>query len=363
VDHNTYSLFNLEDGVPTDEYSLDAAIKDKYLVPSKPISVPLKFMREGIKYDDLSDEEKERWESTDWGDDEKIHRRGGRQLDQPVALQQDTVDKMLKYLMEHGQKVEGGDRLGKTIIFARKHEHAEFIAKRFDENYPHLKGDFARVIDFKVDYAQSLIDSFSVANKSPHIAISVDMLDTGIDVPEVLNLVFFKPVWSKTKFWQMVGRGTRLCKDVFGPGKDKKFFYIFDGCQNLQYFSQNPEAKEAGAALSLSANLFIRRVELLAEIDGQKAAKNETVSDPAYDTLRSEVADRLRTEVTGMNPENFIVRPKLQLVEKFGKPESWAQLTPEALGELTHDIAGLPSSSTPDALEAKQFDLLCCGWN
>jgi type I restriction enzyme R subunit len=359
VDHNTYKLFDLEDGVPTDEYSLDAAIKDKYLVPSKPISVPLKFLREGIKYDDLSSEEKERWESTDWGDDED----GPPDEVDANAINlwlynKDTVDKMLKYLMEHGQKVEGGDRLGKTIIFARKHEHAEFIAKRFDENYPQYKGDFARVIDFKVDYAQSLIDSFAVANKSPHIAISVDMLDTGIDVPEVVNLVFFKPVWSKTKFWQMVGRGTRLCENLFAPGEDKKFFYIFDCCRNLEYFSQNPENAEVGAAQSLSAKLFIRRVELVAEIDGQKAAKKNEVSDPAYDALRSEVADRLRTEVAGMNPENFIVRPKLQLVEKFGKPEAWTDLNPEALAELTNEIAGLPSSSTPDGLEAKQFDLL-----
>src|SRR6266478_10195079 len=135
----------------------------------------------------------------------------------------------------------GGDRLGKTIIFAKNHDHAVFIAKRFDANYPQFKGAFARVIDFQVEYAQSLIDDFSNPAKAPHIAISVDMLDTGIDIPEVLNLVFFKLVRSKTKFWQMVGRGTRLSPNLFGIGKDKECFYIFDYCQNLEFFGQNPD--------------------------------------------------------------------------------------------------------------------------
>ena len=152
----------------------------------------------------------------------------------------DTVDKVLEHLMTRGQKVAGGDRLGKTIIFAKNQDHAEFIAERFNANYPHYKGEFARVITFKTEYAQSLIDNFSQADKAPHIAISVDMLDTGIDVPEVVNLVFFKLVRSKTKFWQMVGRGTRLRPDLFGPGQPKEFFYIFDYCQNLEFFSQNP---------------------------------------------------------------------------------------------------------------------------
>ena len=163
----------------------------------------------------------------------------------------DTVDKVLEHLMTHGQKVAGGDRLGKTIIFAKNQDHAEFIAERFNANYPHYKGAFARVITFRTEYAQSLIDDFSNTDKAPHIAISVDMLDTGIDVPEVVNLVFFKLVRSKTKFWQMIGRGTRLCPDLFGPGKDKEFFYIFDYCQNLEFFSQNPETTDGALGESL----------------------------------------------------------------------------------------------------------------
>src|SRR5690606_16928671 len=184
-------------------------------------------------------------------------------------------DKVLETLMTHGQKVAGGDRLGKTIIFAKNNDHADFIAKRFDINYPHYKGHFARVVTYKTEYVQSIIDDFSKKEEMPHIAISVDMLDTGIDVPEVVNLVFFKVVRSKTKFWQMVGRGTRLCKDLFGPGEDKKNFFIFDYCQNLEFFSQNPDFKEGVSAEPLSTRLFKARLALIGELDARQAAELE----------------------------------------------------------------------------------------
>ena len=207
IDRDTYSLFELEKGVPTDAYDLDEAVGDGFLVPPTAISVPLKFQREGIRYDDLSDEEKEQWDMLEWEEGKLPPDQIDASAINKWLFNADTVDKVLEHLMTHGLKVNEGDRLGKTIIFAKNHDHAVFIAKRFDENYPHLKGEFARVIDFKTEYAQSLIDDFSVADKAPHIAISVDMLDTGIDVPEVVNLVFFKLVRSKTKFWQMIGRG------------------------------------------------------------------------------------------------------------------------------------------------------------
>ena len=171
--------------------------------------------------------------------------------------------------MENGVKVEGGDRLGKTIVFAKNQDHADFIEKRFDRAYPKLAGKFARVITHQTGaYAQTLIDAFGDEKDiEPHIAISVDMLDTGIDVPAVVNLVFFKPVRSKTKFWQMMGRGTRLCPGLFGPGEDKEFFRVFDFCENLEFFSADPEVKEAGAAKSLSARLFTARVDLVRALD------------------------------------------------------------------------------------------------
>ena len=221
----------------------------------------------------------------------------------------------------------GGDRLGKTIIFAKNQAHARFIVERFDQNYPHLKGVFARGIYNTVPYAQTLIDDFSISDKAPHIAISVDMLDTGIDVPEVVNLVFFKMVRSKTKFWQMVGRGTRLRPDLFGPGNDKANFYILDYCGNLEFFSQDLPATEGRIQESLGKRLFVTRLELIGAIDQQ-------ADELDAGGVRTDTASRLQEEVTAMNVDNFVVRPKREYVEQYRLPEAWESLGPEDLSTL-----------------------------
>lgn len=357
IDRDTYGLFELEKGVPTDAYELKDAVADKFLVPVKSVSVPLKFQREGIRYDDLSEEEKEQWDELEW--DEK---NGAPDAVDPESVNKwlfnkDTVDKVLEHLMTRGQKVAGGDRLGKTIVFAKNQKHAEFIAERFDANYPHLKGAFARVVHCNLPYAQSLIDDFSSANKAPHIAISVDMLDTGIDVPEVVNLVFFKLVRSKTKFWQMVGRGTRLCKDLFGPGKDKEFFYIFDYCQNLEFFSQKPEATDGALGASLAKRIFKARLEVIVALDKAMAGTLSEAS-PSDSELGQTLRVILRQEVAAMNVNNFVVRPERRLVEKYTQAESWGELNEEAVGELAQKVAGLPTELEPEDEEAKRFDLL-----
>ncbi len=197
----------------------------------------------------------------EWDDEGNVPDRVEAEAVNRWLFNKDTVDKVLEHLMTRGLKVAGGDHLGKSIIFAKNQQHAEFIAERFDANYPHYKGESAHVITFKTEYAQTLIDNFSNKEKAPHIAISVDMLDTGIDIPEVVNLVFFKLVRSKTKFWQMAGRGTPLCPDLFGPGKDKEFFFLFDYCQNLEYFSQDIPGTEGDVAESLAKRLFDARLE------------------------------------------------------------------------------------------------------
>ncbi len=252
--------------------------------------------------------------------------------------------------MRSGEKVADGDRLGKTIIFAKNHAHAQFIADRFDKNYPHQKGMFARVIDFQVEYAQSLIDDFSNPARAPHIAISVDMLDTGIDIPEIVNLVFFKMVRSRTKFWQMVGRGTRLAARPVRSRAAQGEFWIFDYCQNLEFFSQNLGTTSGATNESLSKKLFAGRVELIAELDKRRRG--------GKGSLRGEVAERLRQEVAQMNVNNFIVRPKRRLVEKYADATAWEALGVDERNELVGDVAGLPSELVDEDLEAKQFDLL-----
>ncbi|MDO6799205.1 DEAD/DEAH box helicase family protein [Shimia thalassica] len=349
IDRDTYSLFQLERGVPTDAYDLDDAVSDGYLVPPRSISVPLKFQRSGISYDELSEEEKDEWDNLEWDEEGNVPDHVDAGDLNKWLFNKDTVDKVLEHLMVNGIKVSGGDKLGKTILFAKNSKHAQFVVERFNANYAHYQGKFAQLIDYSVPYAQSLIDDFSEVGKTPNIAVSVDMMDTGIDVPEVVNLVFFKIVRSKTKFWQMVGRGTRLCPDLFGPGEDKQEFLIFDFCQNLEFFRENPKTIDAPLAKSIGERLFTTRVELIGAIQEQ---------DEPHEELISDLKSRLSDEVRGMNTENFLVRAKRRSVEEFQKEESWKHLSFDDRMTLCNDVAGLPSSYEDDPLPAKQFDLL-----
>ena len=366
VDRNTYGLFDLEDGIPTDAYSLEEAVRDGFLVPPRAVSVPLRFQREGITYDELSEDDKDQWDALEWDDEGSVPNRVEAEAVNKWLFNKDTVDKVLEHLMTRGLAVAGGDRLGKTIVFAKNQAHAEFIAERFDANYPNLKGAFARVITFKTDYAQSLIDDFSNKDKAPHIAISVDMLDTGIDVPEVVNLVFFKLVRSKTKFWQMLGRGTRLCPDLFGPGQHKESFFVFDYCRNLEYFSQDMPGTEGSAGASLGKRLFDGRLELIGELDGL-AQSGHTAEEPrpvppghpdSDAEVRAQTAALLQRQVAAMNLDNFVVRPHRRVVEKYAKPQAWSTLPADSRAELSHEVAGLPNELEPENEEAKRFDLL-----
>jgi len=349
VDRNTYSLFDIEDKVPTFAYGLNDAIDAGFLVPPRVVPVPLKFPYEGIRYDDLSDAEKEQWDELEWNEDGEIPDVVDPAVVNSWLFNTDTVDKALEVLMTHGHKVAGGDRLGKTIIFAKNSQHAEFIARRFDHHYPHFKGHFARVVTYQVNYAQTLIDEFSKSDSNPHIAISVDMLDTGVDVPEAVNLVFFKMVRSKTKFWQMVGRGTRLCPDLFGPGQDKQDFLIFDLCRNAEYFNAGMPGNEGTVAKSLAEITFATRAKILrAAADLSWAPSIDYV-----DGLRSS----LRHTIDRLPRENFLVKPTRQWVDRFADDQTWAGLAAEDFDALEHDLARLASiGALPDTEEAKRFD-------
>ena len=346
VDHNTYRLFHLEDGVPTDAYSLDEAVDQGYLVPPRGVAVGTKFLRHGIKYADLTEEEKDQWDSLDWGEGDIPDEVGAEEINR-FLFNEDTVDKVLATLMDKGYKVASGDRLGKTIIFAKNQAHAEFIQRRFDIQWPHLAGHFARVITHGTPYAQNLIDDFSVVDKAPHIAISVDMLDTGIDVPEILNLVFFKMVRSKSKFWQMIGRGTRLCPNLFDPGEDKKGFFVFDFCGNLEFFSQDLPAADGSLQKSLTQRLFEARLGLVCGLDAAGAEAE----------LRESTARTLHEFVLGISLDNVIVRPHRKWVERYADCNAWSSLPKVNAEEVLTHLAGLPSAFQNDDEDAKRFDL------
>lgn len=353
VDRDTYALFGLESGVPTDYYDLDQAIADGFLVPPKAYSVPLKFMREGVKYGELSEQEKQHWNELDWDGEGAPEEVSASKINKDL-FNSGTVDKMLQHFMENGIKVEGGDVLGKTMIFAVNQDHANFIAERFDHNYPQYDGKFARVITHQTKYAQSLIDSFSKKNLTdPQIAISVDMLDTGIDVPEVVNLVFFKAVRSKVKFMQMIGRGTRLCEDLFAPEIDKEEFLIFDYCSNFEYFNENPDGAPVATTEPLGQRLFKARLNILNLLNAPDYQTEENR------TVQQDIRENLKHEVRSMNNDNFIVKSELEHVEHFKTDEAWDNLDDLAIGTLREHISKLPNQLGVDSLEAKLFDMLC----
>jgi type I restriction enzyme R subunit len=354
LDKNTYDIFEQPDGDPTFAYELETAITDQFLVPPKDVKLELGFIREGIRYADLSEAEKEEWESKEQlaDKDEVLPSEVNKFL-----FNVDTVDKALSVLMERGVKVAGGDRLGKTIVFAANNAHAEFIVDRINANYPMYKGKFARVITYKEKYADTLIDEFKGEKKpaDPNlplsIAVSVDMLDTGIDVPEVVNLMFFKVIKSKVKFMQMLGRGTRLCLDLFAPGEHKQYFKVFDCCKNFEYFEMNPDGAKDGLSKSLSQAIFETRLKL-----SQQLIDNESFGEFGK-TYQAYNINTLHNRVAGMNTDNFIVRPKRQLVEKYQKSTMWQHLTNEHLAELEKQIAVLPTEAEPLIPEEKEEEL------
>ena len=354
IDKNTFDIFEQPDGDPTFAYELKEAIDDQFLVPPKDVQVDLGFIRNGIKYSELSDAEKEQWESNEQLEDKDEILPS--ELNQ-FLFNKDTVDKALEVLMERGVKVAGGDRLGKTIIFAANNDHAEFIVERFDANYKKYKSKFARVITYKEKYADSLIDEFKGEKKpaDPNIpltiAVSVDMLDTGIDVPEVVNLMFFKVIKSKVKFLQMLGRGTRLCEDLFGPDDHKQSFKVFDCCKNFEYFEMNPDGAPDNGTKSLSQAIFEKRLTL-----SQQLIDNDRTGDYGAE-YRRYLIETLHNRVSGMNLENFMVRPKRKVVEKYQKLDTWWQLDNVDIAELEKEIAVLPTEAEPIAPDEKEEEL------
>ena len=355
VDRNTYDFFEMEHGVPTYAYDYETAVyTDHVLVPYYNYEVKTKFLEEGITYDDLSDEDKERYEDDFIEDGLMPDFISSAQLNKFV-FNETTVDTVLQDLMERGIRVEGGDRLGKTIIFAQNKRHAEFVLERFNKLYPQYCGVFAQRVICDDTYAQTIIDDFKVPDKMPIIAVSVDMMDTGIDVPQCVNLVFFKKVRSKAKFWQMIGRGTRLCKgltctdQIDGEYTDKKRFLIFDYCGNFEYFRAHKEGYETKEAKSLTENIFGKQVKLAVMLQESTYAEDE------YQEWRSELVGTCYAQVLELNTELIAVKLRMQSVEKFKRPGSFDFISGGDKGELLQQIAPIVRLDDTDEY-AKRFD-------
>lgn len=355
VDRNTYDFFEMEHGVPTYAYDYETAVyQDKVLVPYYNYEVKTKFLEEGITYDDLSEEDKARYEDDFTEDGVMPEFIPSAALNQFV-FNEKTVDQVLQDLMERGIHVAGGDRLGKTIIFAQNKRHAQFIVDRFNALYPQYHGNFAQRVVCDDSYAQTVIEDFKIPEKAPHIAVSVDMMDTGIDVPECVNLVFFKKVRSKAKFWQMIGRGTRLCKglscidQIDGEYADKRRFLIFDYCGNFEYFRQHKEGYETRETKTLSENIFGKQVRLM------MALQESTFADADYQAWRKELAETCHGQVANLKRELIAVKMRLRYVEKYQKEDAFAHISDLDKGELEREIAPLVFLDDPDEF-AKRFD-------
>jgi type I restriction enzyme R subunit len=347
IDKNTYSVFELENDVPTFAYELSEAIDDGYLVPYNTIETKMQFMQEGIHYDDLSEKEKEQWEET-FADE--VRDISSEALNKSL-FNDDTVDRVIFQLMEKGIRVNGGDKIGKTIIFAMSTRHADYILKRINARYPEYAGKIGATIYNGIKYVDTLIEDFSTKEKSPQIAISVDMLDTGIDIPEIVNLVFFKKVRSKAKFWQMIGRGTRLCEDLFGVGQHKKSFRIFDYCCNFEFFRVNPNGIQANIIKPLTECLFNIRVAIAQELE-----HIDYQTEP-YKAHRTQLTKALHKEVENIDETRFSSRLRIEYIHRYHKIENWMSISDLMIRKLEEQIAPLIIPKEENEL-AKRFDYL-----
>ena len=346
IDKNTYRIFELENDNPTFAYELDQAIEEGYLVHyGKPIDVGLKIVRDGLKYSELSEEEKEEFEETF---DEEKEEISSEEVNKTL-FNKETVDLVIKTLMNNGLKVEGGDKLGKTIIFAVNQRHANFIVDRFNKLYPEYKGKFAQAVCHDIKFVDDVIDNFKDKVLYPQIAVSVDMLDTGIDVPEILNLVFFKKIRSKAKFWQMIGRGTRLCKDLFGPGIDKERFMIFDCYKNFEFFEVNVDGKEIKTTKSISESIFGAKVDII------KSLQHLNYQEKSLIEYRNNLIDDIITSILDINNNRFDVRMKGAIIDKYKKLDNYKALNEKDVQELKNIIAPLITYTEEEEL-SKRFD-------
>ncbi len=352
IDKNTYSVFELESGVPTYGYELAQAVKDGYLVDFQSVETSLKFIEQGIVYDDLSDEDKEIYEETFKDENGAVPEVIGSSALNTWIFNKDTIRKVLHILMTDGLKVGYGEKLGKTIIFAKNHDHAEKIFEIFHEEYPYLPNDYAKVIDNRIHYAQSAIDEFSDPKKLPQIAISVDMLDTGIDVPEVLNLVFFKKVMSKAKFWQMIGRGTRLCPGLI-DGDDKDKFYIFDFCGNFEFFRMN-QGKPTANMMALQSAVFNLEFQIAFKLQDIEYQTKRLI---AY---RGKLVESMSRKVLKLDRKDFAVHQHLKYVDFYADKENYKTITYEDTLIVRDEVAPLIRPDG-DEISAVRFDALMYG--
>lgn len=354
VHQSTYEFFEMKNNMPTDVYEYDEAVnKDHVLVPFCLIETATQIPDDGITYEDLDEDEREAYED-EFYEDEGLPEHIPPERINKYIFNIDTVDKMISDLMNNGIKHKNGNHVGKTIIFAQNKRHAKFIVERFDKLYPQYKGAFCKLVICDEPYAEKNLEDFKKPDEYPFITVTVDMLETGIDVPEITNLLFAKKVYSRIKFDQMIGRGTRLCSSLFGEGEDKKEFYVFDYMRNFQFFDEHPKGKELGLTIAPVTARFIRMVQII------RLLQDADYAEMDYQIIRDDMVDHVVGDVQAMNPERIEVRLELRYVEQYKVRKEYECLDDVNKEEIIAHLAGLVVSSEKDEA-AINFDVAMYG--
>jgi type I restriction enzyme R subunit len=330
VDRDTFKFFDCDGNAPTFLYTYDQAVKDDYLADFNVYAAQTKFQRKGIKGIDLSEEDRkslqERGIEPDTIDFE------GTDLERKVT-NKDTLRNQWEEFMDVCLKDATGQLPGKTIVFAITHKHAMRLAETFDDMYPEHQGKLVQVIDSKMERAKELIDNFKKQDM-PRIAISVDMLDTGIDIPEVVNLAFMKAVNSQIKFWQMIGRGTRhhkACKYLkWLPNSNKEDFLIVDYWENFEHFQMMPKEDEGKGQIPVLVTIFNTRLQKLSYFLGDQSCEDA-----------KRIIKDLRADITRIPLQSFSVKKVFKEVSDAWEDDFWNYITPDKLEFLRLKVAPL----------------------
>jgi type I restriction enzyme R subunit len=347
IDHDTFSLFECDQGQPTYAYTYEEAIQHvpPYLCDFEVLNVRSKFQIEGIRGETLTEEQQESLKLQGIDPDDVDFE--GTDLEKKVT-NSGTNAVIVREFMEECIKDSSGIVPGKSIFFCISKDHARRVEEVFNKLYPEYGGNLARVIVSEDRFAQDLLKQFK-KNDFPRIAISVDMLDTGVDVREVVNLVFAKPVYSYVKFWQMIGRGTRVLDipEKRNPWcKEKDKFLIIDCWANFEYFKLRPRGKEPGEQIPLPVRMFRTRIKQLEA--AQKANSPEVISS---------AIKALREDIASLPKANVVVRESAKDLDAISKDEFWRNPSKADLEFMRVHVAPVMRARSEVDFKAMRFEM------
>ena len=377
IDHSTYDILDLNVDEPTFELKFEEAVNLGYLVSYKAFDKTSYLLREGLKYEDLSEREKEEYEEKfDSDSDEKdIPPEAFKRTitNSGHILNEKTIDQMFVDLFKFGLRVDKGQKIGKTLIFARDHNHAVKIVDRFKKNYPELGDEYCQVIDNQIKKNLTRQTNFAKKDSNPRIVVSVDMMDTGVDIPEIVNLVFFKRVLSRIKFDQMWGRGTRTCNDLFviSPSedyfngrtsddtrmeyRDKQGFFVFDYCDNFEYFDRHPEGIDPSPALNIDQKIISISLDMLYLLQDAEYQEKS-----AYRNYYRKVEENIINSIKSLNVDRVDVRPKIEYIDKYKNSNAFEPLSKAGLYEIKSHLLPLLNQNFIEDTCDKSFSYKVC---